>query len=258
AAVGGAGEAVVVISPLKGLEQDQVEQATAKGISVVMINEDDSKTAQLWKTVRQSAQLIYISPEMALSDSFGRTPRSVAASKRWSSTRLTASMNEEKGASEANIGNWTTYGITLGRRCCSRISSILVRKLQEVVSHQFFNKHFAPSTALTTYSKLRGKEKPKVGSRSTASSFDLTWTVLDLKRHPPAERCCRHCKPGLLEEVLLPAHAKDPRLYRYTSEFVIPPAEPPTRPPLSTSPTANVSFPVLLMVFITPRYPSSS
>ena len=60
------GKLVVVISPLKALECDQVchllllmslptkflfqaEQATAKGIETIVINEDTDKTANLWK-----------------------------------------------------------------------------------------------------------------------------------------------------------------------------------------------------------------
>ena len=36
----------------------------------VMISKDNTSTMSLWKVVRTSAQLIYVSPEMALSDSF--------------------------------------------------------------------------------------------------------------------------------------------------------------------------------------------
>ncbi|KAF7965431.1 hypothetical protein HWV62_43529 [Athelia sp. TMB] len=70
AALGGKGKALIVISPLKALEWDQVAQARAKGIDAVMINEDNTRTASLWKEAHSSAQLIYISPKMALSDSF--------------------------------------------------------------------------------------------------------------------------------------------------------------------------------------------
>jgi superfamily II DNA helicase RecQ len=37
-----------------------------------MINEDNTSTVSLWKAVRTSAQLVYISPEMALSNSFSK------------------------------------------------------------------------------------------------------------------------------------------------------------------------------------------
>ena len=81
------GKLVVVISPLKALERDQVclllllmglvtkflsqaEQATAKEIEAIVINKDTNKTADLWKRTRRTAAMVYISPEMALSESF--------------------------------------------------------------------------------------------------------------------------------------------------------------------------------------------
>jgi len=81
------GKLVVVISPLKALERDQVclalfpiniftnfisqaGQAMAKGIEAIVINEDTDKTADLWKRARRTAAMVYISPEMALSESF--------------------------------------------------------------------------------------------------------------------------------------------------------------------------------------------
>ena len=81
------GKLVVVISPLKALEHDQVclallpmnlftnflsqaRQAMAKGIEAIVINEDTDKTADLWKRARRTAAMVYISPEMALSESF--------------------------------------------------------------------------------------------------------------------------------------------------------------------------------------------
>lgn len=49
-----------------------MEQARKKGINAILINEDNTKTASLWKEARTTAQLVYISPEMACSDSFVR------------------------------------------------------------------------------------------------------------------------------------------------------------------------------------------
>ncbi|KAJ6461133.1 P-loop containing nucleoside triphosphate hydrolase protein [Mycena vitilis] len=72
AVLGGKKKVVIVISPLKALERDQVDQARKKGINAIMINEDNTKTASLWKEARTTAQLVYISPEMACSDSFIR------------------------------------------------------------------------------------------------------------------------------------------------------------------------------------------
>ncbi|KAJ7710311.1 P-loop containing nucleoside triphosphate hydrolase protein [Mycena metata] len=72
AVLGGKKKVVIVISPLKALERDQVDQAREKGIDAILINEDNTKSAALWKRARTSAQLVYISPEMACSDSFIR------------------------------------------------------------------------------------------------------------------------------------------------------------------------------------------
>ncbi|KAK0444522.1 P-loop containing nucleoside triphosphate hydrolase protein [Desarmillaria tabescens] len=69
-ALGGKGKLVMVISPLKALEQDQVKQATQKGLDAFAINEDTYKTAKLWVQVWTTAQMVYLSPEMTLSDSF--------------------------------------------------------------------------------------------------------------------------------------------------------------------------------------------
>ncbi|KAK0466075.1 P-loop containing nucleoside triphosphate hydrolase protein, partial [Desarmillaria tabescens] len=70
AALRGKGKLVMVISPLKALEWDQIKQATQKGLDAFAINEDTYKTAKLWAWVRTMAQMVYLSPEMALSDSF--------------------------------------------------------------------------------------------------------------------------------------------------------------------------------------------
>lgn len=51
----------------------QAKQCVALGLDAIVINEDTVKddAAQLWKRARTSAQLVCMSPEMALSDSFG-------------------------------------------------------------------------------------------------------------------------------------------------------------------------------------------
>ncbi|KAF5332060.1 hypothetical protein D9758_016257 [Tetrapyrgos nigripes] len=61
---------VIVICPLKALERDQVEHATAKGIKAYAANEDTVKTPRFWQMVEQHVQMLYISPEMALSPAF--------------------------------------------------------------------------------------------------------------------------------------------------------------------------------------------
>ncbi|KAI1781803.1 P-loop containing nucleoside triphosphate hydrolase protein [Ganoderma leucocontextum] len=72
AVLGGKGKVVLVVCPLKALERDQVKQAAAKGLTAVMINEDNSHEPKVWETARKSAQIIYLSPEMALSDGFAK------------------------------------------------------------------------------------------------------------------------------------------------------------------------------------------
>jgi len=48
----------------------------------VMINEDNTNTASLWKAACTSAQLVYILPEMALSDSFAKLWKDASFRKR--------------------------------------------------------------------------------------------------------------------------------------------------------------------------------
>jgi len=47
-----------------------------------MINEDNTSTASLWKAARTSAQLVYIPPEMALSNSFSKLWKDANFQKR--------------------------------------------------------------------------------------------------------------------------------------------------------------------------------
>lgn len=47
-----------------------MQQATAKGLTAVIINEDNSHEAKVWEAARKTAQLLYLSPEMSLSDGF--------------------------------------------------------------------------------------------------------------------------------------------------------------------------------------------
>ncbi|KAL1713372.1 P-loop containing nucleoside triphosphate hydrolase protein, partial [Schizophyllum commune] len=61
---------VLVVAPLKALERDQAEQASAKGLKTVVLNEDTSKDWKEWDRARTQAQLAYLSPEMIQSDSF--------------------------------------------------------------------------------------------------------------------------------------------------------------------------------------------
>ncbi|KAJ7231371.1 hypothetical protein C8J57DRAFT_1533784 [Mycena rebaudengoi] len=71
AALGGKKKVTIVVCPLKALEANQVKQATER-INAILVNEDNAKDTAVWKRAEKSAQLVYISPEMALSDQFGR------------------------------------------------------------------------------------------------------------------------------------------------------------------------------------------
>ncbi|KAF5343650.1 hypothetical protein D9758_014678 [Tetrapyrgos nigripes] len=62
----------LVICPLKMLEHNHVLHAEAKGLNTVIVNEDMDKTPELWEKICTSAQIVYCSPEMALSDSFNK------------------------------------------------------------------------------------------------------------------------------------------------------------------------------------------
>ena len=50
----------------------QADQASAKGIETIVLNEDTTKMTDLWKRVRTTAAMVYMSPEMALSETFHR------------------------------------------------------------------------------------------------------------------------------------------------------------------------------------------
>jgi len=70
AILGGTRGLVLVICPLKALEHDQASQAREKGIKAVVLNEDTSRSAKLWASARTEASIVYMLPEMVLSESF--------------------------------------------------------------------------------------------------------------------------------------------------------------------------------------------
>lgn len=70
----------------------------------------------------------------------------------------------------------------------------------------------------------------------------MTWTILDLHRKPPPERCCYRCNPELVVPFSM-ATRHDPRLTTYSHHFVNGPAPPPSRPPsVASSVSAASSF----------------
>ncbi|THU77177.1 hypothetical protein K435DRAFT_102975 [Dendrothele bispora CBS 962.96] len=66
----GKGQMVFVICPLKSLERDQMLHAQEKGPEALAIDEDTEKSPKLWEQLRTTAQIVYLSPEMVLSDTF--------------------------------------------------------------------------------------------------------------------------------------------------------------------------------------------
>ncbi|KAG5643998.1 hypothetical protein DXG03_009288, partial [Asterophora parasitica] len=107
--------------------------------------------------------------------------------------------------------------------------------------HKLMSETFHPHTGLTTYLGLSSNAPVKPGKHSEVSPFELSWTVLNLDRSPPRNRCCHQCNPQLVNQ-LMPSNKNDPRLVQFASEFLNPfPDAPPTRPPSQPSTTSNVS-----------------
>ncbi|KAJ7290568.1 hypothetical protein C8J57DRAFT_1493277 [Mycena rebaudengoi] len=77
--LGGKKKVTLVICPLKALEADQVKQAREKGLKAILINEDNTKDPDVWKQAEKSAQLVYISLEMALRAFWEIMARSMSA-----------------------------------------------------------------------------------------------------------------------------------------------------------------------------------
>jgi hypothetical protein len=104
-------------------------------------------------------------------------------------------------------------------------------------SHVFLTKLFRPDTGLDIYTGLTDPIASKSGPISQNSAHELSWTVLDLNRGPPAERCCNHCNTHFLDWCR-PSNSRDPRILKYASEFIHSLPPPPSRP---SSPTSVIS-----------------
>jgi hypothetical protein len=108
--------------------------------------------------------------------------------------------------------------------------------LLKACSHVFVSILFRPDTGLDVYTSLTAPIASKSGPISRSSAHELSWTVLDLKHHPPPERCCNHCNPEFLD--CLPTTSRDPRILKYASEFIHSLRPPPSRP---VSPSSDIS-----------------
>ena len=109
-----------------------------------------------------------------------------------------------------------------------------------VCAHQFVRDNFSPKTSLTIRTSLVENAPVKTGPRSTTSSFEMTWTMLDLQRTPPHTRCCYVCNPTVA--LLYPSSDKhDPRLHKFAADFLLPIVAAPSQPSLSASTRTNNS-----------------
>ncbi|KAE9407165.1 hypothetical protein BT96DRAFT_986784 [Gymnopus androsaceus JB14] len=77
-----------------------------------------------------------------------------------------------------------------------------------------------------------------LGQCSKVSAFELSWTVLDVAKHPPHECCCSHCNPDLAT-AYSPADEHNPCLFKYAADFFHPLACPPAPPPPPLSPSKH-------------------
>jgi len=107
-------------------------------------------------------------------------------------------------------------------------------------AHSFLREEFSPKTGLAIRHSLNDLGRSTDGFRSKTSSFELTWTVLDLQRTPPRERCCYECNPELLAP-FAPANKHDLRLSRFSHHFQYGLAPPVGRPGSSASTQTNTS-----------------
>jgi hypothetical protein len=96
-----------------------------------------------------------------------------------------------------------------------------------------------PKTGLTIRHSLGDEGHSDGGFRSKPSTFELTWTILDLQRTPPPSRCCHRCNPELVVPFAV-ANKRDPRLTTFSNNFIYGLA-PTSRPGSSASTRTNES-----------------
>lgn len=99
---------------------------------------------------------------------------------------------------------------------------------------------FSPTTLLNIRRSLVETGYSEFGTRSQSSHFELTWTVLNLQRIPPAARCCYICNPELAAPFAA-AGKHDSRLHQFSADFIYPIVAPASRPSSSTSVYTNIS-----------------
>jgi RAD3-like DEAD/DEAH box helicase len=112
----------------------QAEQAIEKGIDAIVINEDTTHSSALWTSARTSAAMVYMSPEMVLSESF---------LKLWKNshfrTRLTAIVVDEAHC----IDEWGGEDFRPEYRQLERLRIYTGQEVPIVSVELFFELYFA-------------------------------------------------------------------------------------------------------------------
>ncbi|PPR03710.1 hypothetical protein CVT26_006118, partial [Gymnopilus dilepis] len=133
--------------PTTLLTNAQTPRPTEKGINALVINEDTTKTAHLWKDIRTTAAMVYMSPEMALAESFH---------KLWKDSRFR-----------------------------NRLTAVVVDEAHCI--DEWGGDDFRPLyRKLSTLRSYTGYEVPIVSCTATArtSTFDLIWNTLGYGHRP--------------------------------------------------------------------------
>ncbi|PPR04750.1 hypothetical protein CVT24_006896 [Panaeolus cyanescens] len=202
---------VIVISPLKALERDQVLEAEAKGIRAAMINENTA-CSNLWARLRQGKDhLYYVSPEMILGNSFSEGDTQIMKKGKAVALELKG-YREKREKIEKPLENLIN------------LQHIDSQSTKSNCIHNFFRQHFRPKTQLNTFTSLDPDpfHPDQKGSRSLASNFQLSWTTLTmLDWQAPLNNCCNFCNKSLNDLYQAPG-ADDARLTAYASDFTFP------------------------------------
>jgi superfamily II DNA helicase RecQ len=146
-----------------------------KGIDALIINEDTTKTADLWKRARTSAAMVYMSPEMALSPSF---------QKLWKDSRFR-----------------------------TRLTAIVVDEAHCIA--EWGGEDFRPAyRLLETLQSYTGHEVPVVACTATCTTktFDLIWTTLGYGHRPFWGLDVGSDRPNLLYITRILENPKNPLL----------------------------------------------
>jgi hypothetical protein len=74
------------------------------------------------------------------------------------------------------------------------------------------------------------------------TSFEATWTVLNIQKPAIPNTCCSNCNPALLQQQRFqPVLLDNARLYTFGGDFLFPVMQTPARPSSRASNTSNIS-----------------